>query len=238
MTIIRNVIQALYAGSILMSLLSVTGDARAQDSTVVTNLRVVQQDAPVQILGIKLPESSQRQSGQYEPLVHLRNTSQNKTSRIWVQAIVTDAKGHVTRTNSNSPNNLSPFERVVLPGDEGWARETVLRSDNLLRAAKRLRSNCISVDVLVMRVDFADGTSWRVDGNKALAAARQPERIDGSVGCSDATASEVEIASLTSVQFRTDQEFTRPQDSPEVQSYSFTCSLHSEKGQTVGSCPF
>lgn len=101
-----------------------------------------------------------------------------------------------------------------------------------------MRSNCISVDVLVMRVHFADGTSWRVDGSKALAAAKLPERIGGTVGCSDATASEEEIARLTSVQFRADQELPRPQDSSEVQSYSFSCSLHSEKGQTVGSCPF
>jgi len=114
----------------------------------------------------------------------------------------------------------------------------VLRSDTFLMAAKRLRSNCISVDVLVMRVDFADGTSRNPDRPKRLAASKLPERIDETVGCSSATASEGEIGGLTSVQFMSGQELRGPKDSLELQSYSFSCSLHSDEGQIVGSCPF
>jgi hypothetical protein len=237
---LRNMMHAAYAGSILSLLFLFVGDARAQgqDPTVVTKLRILQQDAPVQILSMKLPDRSERQAGRHEPSVHLRNTSSSQTSRIWVETIITDPQGHVVSTSSDSPNELRPAERVILPGGEGWARETVLRSDNFLMAAKRLRSNCISVDVLVMRVDFADGTSWHLNRSKTLAASKPPEKIDETVACSSATASEDEIGRLTSVQFRPDQELPRPQDSSEVQSYSFLCSLHSDEGHIVGSCPF
>jgi hypothetical protein len=230
---------AACTGSILALLFSFAGDDRAQDRdpTVVTKLRILQQDAPVQILGMRLPDRSERQAGHFEPSVHLRNTSSSKTSRIWVEAIITDPRGHVVSTNSSSPNGW-PAERVISPGAEGWARETGLRSDTFLMAAKRLRSNCISVDVLVMRVDFADGTSWNPDRPKRLAASKLPESIDETVGCSSATASEDEIGRLTSIQFTSNQELPRPQDSSEVQSYSFSCSLHSNEGQIVGSCPF
>ena len=231
---------AACTGSILALLFSFAGDDRAQDRdpTVVTKLRILHQDAPVQILGMKLPYRSERQAGHYEPSVHLRNTSSSKTSRIWVEAIITDPQGHVVSTDSNGPNELRPAERVISPGAEGWVRETVLRSDTFLMAAKRLRSNCISVDVLVMRVDFADGTSWNPDRPKRLAASKLPERIDETVGCSSATASEGEIGGLTSVQFMSGQELRGPKDSFELQSYSFSCSLHSDGGQIVGSCPF
>jgi hypothetical protein len=230
---LRNEMHAAYAGSILLLLFSLVGDARSQDrdSTVVTKLRILQQEAPVQILGMKLPEGSG-----HEPSVHLRNTFSSKTSRIWVEAIITDPQGHFVSTNSNAPNELRRAERVISPGAEGWAQETVLRSVGLLMAAKKLRSNCISVDVLVMRVDFEDGTSWHLDRSKRLAASGLPEKMDEAVACSNATASEDEIGSLVGVQIRAGSR--RPQDSSEVQSFSFSCSLHSDEGRIVGSCPF
>jgi hypothetical protein len=225
---------ATCAGSILL-LFFLAGDARSQgrDPTVVTNLRILQQDAPVQILGMKLPDRSG-----HEPSLRLRNTFSSKTSRIWVEAIITDRQGHVVYTNSNSPNELRPTERVILPGTEGWAQETVLRSDTLLSAARDLRSNCISVDVLVMRVDFEDGTSWNPDRSKRLAASRFPEKVDETVTCSSATASEDEIGRLAGVRFTAGQELRRPQASSEFQSYSFSCVLHSNEGKLIGECPF
>lgn len=228
---VRSKMHVGYAGLLLV--FSFAGDARSQgrDPTVVTKLRILPQDAPVQILGMKLPDGSG-----HEPSVHLRNTSSSTTSRIWVEAIITDPQGHFVSTNSNAPNELRPAERVIAPGAEGWAQETVLRSVGLLMAAKQLRSNCVSVDVLVMRVDFEDGTSWNLDRSKRLAASRLPEKMDETVTCSNATASEDEIGSLAGVQIRAKSH--RPQDSSEFQSLSFSCSLHSDEGHILGSCPF
>jgi hypothetical protein len=219
-------ILAAWLLSAALLLFSFSGDVRSQDhdATVVTRVRVLQHDGPVQILGIKPWDVSGP-----EPYVHMRNTSSSKTSRIWVEVIIGGGQGNVVRTNSNAPNQLWPAERAISPGAEAWARESVLTSSALLMAAKELRSNCISVGVLVMRVDFEDGTSWRSSASTTALG-----KTDKALPCGGATASEDEIGRLVSINS------VRPQDSSaEVQSYSFTCSLESKEGRRiVGSCPF
>jgi hypothetical protein len=216
--------------AILATIASCTVVAQApnQESTVVVKLRVLKQDGPVQILGVRFPDESEK-----EPSVHLRNSSGQQTKAIWTEAIISNESGQVTRTNSNVPNVKWPAERSIEPGAEGWARETVLESSNLMMGAKKLHSNCLNVDIVIMAVDFDDGTSW----HPSATGATLPEHVDDAETCGNATATQSQVDSLVGVSTISRRSPVRPPSS-EVQTYSFACTLKTQSDKTIATCPF
>lgn len=175
-----------------------------------------------------------------EPSVHLRNTSERRTKAIWTEAIISNENGQITRTNSNVPNVRWPAERTIAPSAESWARETVLRSSSLIMGAKRLHSNCLTVDIVIMAVDFDDGTSWQLSAgnNDRSAGATLPDHLDEAETCSNATASHSEVDTLAGANTVSRPSPVRRPPSGEVQSYSFTCTLKSQSGMSIATCPF
>lgn len=216
----------------LILLLSCVGYGAAQNGNpaVVINVRLMPQDGPVRILGMRIPGMLVEHLARRVPLVHLRNLSSKKTSRVWVEAVIGSPRGRAVRSESGMAEILWPKEHEIAPGAEVWSKETVLESSNLLEVAKYLDSACIFVDVRVGAVQFVDGTRWIVTGKSA----RYPWDAERVGNCSGATASEDEIGGLQGSRF--------PGSAPpklqlpgEVQSFSFTCVLDSDY---FGSCPY
>ena len=214
----------------LLLLFSCVGYGAAQNANpaVVINVRLMQQDGPVRILGMRMSQRPPEHFPGRIPLVHLRNLSSTKTSRIWVDAIVGSPQGRAVRIESSLSEILWPTEHEIAPGGEVWSKETALESDSLLEGAKELDSACIFVGVRVGAVQFVDGTRWYVTGKSG----RYPWDAERVGNCGGATASEGEIGSLQGSRF--------PGRAPlklsgEVQSFSFTCTLDSDY---FGSCPF
>lgn len=216
----------------LLSLLSCVGYAGAQNGNpaVVINVKLMPQDGPVRILGMRIPGMLVESLAGRVPLVHLRNFSSKMTSRVWVDAVIGSPQGRAVRSESALTEILWPKEHEIAPGAEVWSKETVLASSNLLELAKHLDSACIFVGVRVGMVQFVDGTRWFVTGESA----RYPWNAERVGNCSGATASEDEIGGLQGSRF--------PGTAPpklqlpgEVQSFSFTCVLDSDY---FGSCPY
>jgi hypothetical protein len=203
------------------------------EPTIGLSIRVAGQDNPVQVVGLRRPGRSS-----HDPLVHLRNTSSKQTARIWIEAIIAGRDGKVARIQSNSPNQLWPEERAIPPGGDGWAHETVLQSARLVIAGKDLHSNCFRVTVLVLSVEFGDGSSWRRDLNQKGVSWTYPAESGTEDPCRDSTASESEVAQITGGGFRASSDLDASSGEEDVQSYGFTCRLIRKGERLIAMCPF
>ncbi len=214
--------------SSLLFLLPCVGHATPQGQlgNVVIRVRVLPQEAPVRILGIKFSRSPDP-----SPLVQLQNTSRVKTRRLWIETIISNAQGKVTGSETNAPNYYSPAEHSIAPGAEVWSKEPVLRYGSYLESAKHLGSNCVLVGVRVLGVDFEDGTSWRASTPLPL----PPRDTDWASACRGATASGNEVRGLEGARYVSTG--LPPKIPGEVQSYTLTCSLEASGRDIVGFCP-
>ena len=205
-----------------------------EDPTISALVRVGGQESPVQAVGLKAPKRED-----HYPLVHLRNTSAKQTARILIEAVIAGRGGKVARIQSNSSTNLWPAERAIPPGGDTWAHEAVLESSHLVTGGKGLRSSCLQVTVLVLRVDFADGTSWDRDQNKKGISWTMPTHLDQEDTCKNATATEDQAGQIVGAGFRWSR-LDNPAGDEEVDSYSFSCSLVPAKGRDglTAICPF
>ncbi|HYA64949.1 MAG TPA: hypothetical protein VED66_17215 [Candidatus Sulfotelmatobacter sp.] len=203
------------------------------DPTIKMTVRFAKQDGPVRILGLRPPEIPGK-----EPFVHLQNLSSKKTVHIWVEAIITDGKGKVSRTNSNAPNQFWPEERAIPPGGEVWAREIVLRSSSLGTFLKEMRANCVFATAQVMKVEFEDGSSWDKFLDKKSAGFEVTGESGEQEACAGATATQEEVQQMLGPQVGPPPRATETSSPEEVQYYSFTCSLRPRQGKLVASCPY
>jgi hypothetical protein len=210
-----------------------------QDGVITMTLRVANyDDGPVQILGLKHAEEAGK-----EPFVHLQNTSSVKTSRIWVQAQLVDSSDPqkiLSRTNSNIPNETWPAERMIDPGADAWAHETVLEGHSLVWFAKELHTRCLSLRISVMHVDFVNGTYWSGWGNgaeKSWKYADDPSRNEDA--CKNSTPTKTEEHEFAGVKLWRDM----PQREKFVNwidnnSYSISCPVMVDGGRYFPACPF
>lgn len=205
-----------------------------EESTIGVLIRVAGQDSPVQVVGLRKPEKSS-----HDPLVHLRNTSSKQTARIWIEAIIAGHDGKVARINSNYPNVFWPEERAIPPGGDGWAHETVLQSTHLLTAGKELHSNCLRVTVLVVNVEFADGTSWHRDQSQEGVSWTYPSQPAPEDPCKISNANESDVAQIAGAGFRAPFDSDAGGSSQEeVQFYGFSCHVARKGERVVAMCPF
>jgi hypothetical protein len=210
-----------------------------QDGVITMTLRVANyDDGPVQILGLKHAEDAGK-----DPYVLLRNNSSVKTSRIWVQAQVVDSSDPrkvLSRTNSNIPNLTWPAERMIDPGADVWAHETVLRGDTLVTFAKDFHTRCLSLRISVMRVDFVNGTYWLGWANgaeKSWKYADDPSRNQDA--CKNSTSTKTEEQEFAGVKLWRDM----PQRKKFINwldnnSYSISCPVMIDGGKYFPACPF
>ncbi|HTG29700.1 MAG TPA: hypothetical protein VK818_15885 [Methylomirabilota bacterium] len=210
-----------------------------QDGVITMTVRVANYDeGPVQILGLKHAEEAGK-----EPYVHLRNTSSVKTSRIWVRAQVVDSNDPqkvLSRTNSYIPNETWPAERMIDPGADVWAHETVLRGDRLVSFAKDFHTRCLSLRISVMRVDFVNGTYWEGWANgaeKSWTYADDPSRNEDT--CKNSTSTKTEEHEFAGVKLWRDmpqrEKFINWLDN---NSYSISRPVMLDDGKYFPACPF
>jgi hypothetical protein len=203
-----------------------------QVPTVVVRVGLESQDSPVQVLGLKRPERPD-----HYPLVHLRNTSSRQTVQIWIAALVRGRDGKVVRINSDEPNERWPAERTIPPGDDAWAQEIILQSGRLVFAGKNLHSSCLDVTIIVMRVEFADGSLWNQNPDQNEISLGIPRQSDGEDACKNSTATEAEVEQIAGFGMQPTPNLDVSVMRDEVQSYSFSCSLVLKKGGLIALCP-
>jgi hypothetical protein len=227
MTSSRLFIQILFVSCVCLIPTGVLpGEEHAINVTVFTTKML--QDCPLEILDLKPPE----RVGD-PPRVHLRNISSKQTVRFWIEAEIMTPQGGLTRTNSNGPNQFRPSERIIPPGGEVDALEDVLQSTSLASAAKELRSNCLRVAVIVLSVDFADGTFWHGDSQRAAFRIDLPASEQGT--CTPSASAEPDLMEMRGVGF-TAGRVTSPKYHGPVQSYSFSCPIRRVGGTLHAIC--
>jgi hypothetical protein len=213
--------------------LAVCLSAPTQEPNIALSIRVAEQDSPVQVVGLKMPERPS-----HDPLVHFRNASRKQTVRIWIEAIIAGRDGKVARIQSNSPNELWPEERAIPGGGDGWAHETVLQSARLVTSGKDLHSNCFRVTVLVLRVEFADGSFWSRDQGQKGVSWAYPSQPNTEDPCKNSNANESDVTQITGAAFRASTESDAGSSKEEIQSYQFSCHLVRRGERLVAMCPF
>jgi hypothetical protein len=202
-----------------------------EDGAVTVNVAIgSQKDSPLQILGIKRPERVG------EPArVQLRNVSSNKTARFWVEVLIGTPNAGFISSNSNGPNEFWPQERLVEAGNSSEVKETVLQSNNLVMAAKQLHSRCLSVSVLVMSVDFADGTQWQLKPEEEKQIWMNMTWPQSPSVSQPTQSPDCRLEDLDGVGYRLSGPDSKQEES--VSSYSFSCSLRRTAGKLMAMCP-
>jgi hypothetical protein len=197
----------------------------------------VSQDGPVQLMALRHADKS---GG--EPYVHFRNVSSVKTSHIWVQAEVSasDQTGKIlSRMNSNVPNQRWPAERMIEPGADVWAHETVLRSDSIVIHDKEVHARCLSVTITVMSVEFVDGSSWMAGikgAGKSLKYLGDPSNHEDA--CKNSTSSETGGHEVAGAMVRRMPQPEKLVNWEDKDSYSISCPLTLREGKYYATCPF
>jgi hypothetical protein len=164
-----------------------------------------------------------------------------KTSHIWVEAVVTamDAGEKVIgRRNTNVPNQRWPAERMIEPGADMWARETVLRSDSLVTHDKEAQARCIFVTITLLRVEFEDGTSWMAgvkEAGKSLKFSDEPPNHEHA--CKVSSPSETGGHEVFGAIVRRLPEPEKLINWEEGESYSIFCPLELRSGKFYAICP-
>lgn len=214
----------IYFVGVLLLLVPYPARARQQDRrTAVIKFRISPDDAPIRILGFRLPSGPG-----HEPLIHLRNASSVSAASVSVERIIHIRPSGIVRPEQDV---FWHVERAIAPGADVWAAQSNLASDQLLMDARELRSSCLFIDVSIARVNFKDGSTWKNNGHSHL----HPQDARGS-DCINATASGDEMEQITGF---TVIASPASYSSTDVQSYSVTCSLESKgEGRVFGTCPF
>jgi hypothetical protein len=210
----------------------------SQDDAIALTLRVANyEDGPVQLMGLRHADES---GG--EPYVHFRNVSSVKTSHIWVQAEVSasDQTGKIlSRANSNVPNQRWPAERMIEPGADVWAHETVLRSDSIVIHDKEVHPRCLLVTITVMSVEFVDGSSWMAGIKGAGKSLKYLDEPSNHVDASENSASsETGGHEVTGAMVRRMPQSEKLVNWEDKGSYSIFCPLILREGKYYVVCPF
>jgi hypothetical protein len=210
----------------------------SQDDVITLTLRVANyEDGPVQLLGLRHADESGR-----EPYVHFRNVSSQKTSHIWVQALVTasDQAGKILgRTNSNVPNLRWPDERRIEPGADVWAHETVIQSSSIVIFDKEVHARCLSVTITVMSVEFVDGPSWIAgikEAGKSLQFLDEPSNHENA--CKNSALSETAGHEVAGAMVRRMPQPEKLVNWEDQGSYSISCPLILRQEKYYAACPF
>lgn len=195
-------------------------------------LKISNQAGPLQMLGMK-----RELEPSYEPAVHYCNTSIKQTVRILLGVLVKSSSGKVVTTEVSDPDRRWPEQRAIPAGGDVWAYEPVLRSDSLAMTAKLARSPRVDARIVVLKVDFADGSMWKRDPDHETGlwtgahAASQPD-------CNSADITDEEWESLTGIAYdprwshEIEDEYSR-----DVSEYALSCDIRPLGRGLTAFCP-
>jgi hypothetical protein len=151
----------------LLSLVAITvafsavGSAQTPVKSVVSFLAVTQSDSPVRVLGVERP------TGASSPMVTVENASPKPVKAVRVALAIVAPRGcspekhpAVIVVSNSGPDSLDYSNGEIAP-----QQRAVLRGVDIVGsafgAAAQLKSRYLQVQLGVVAVQFADGTSWR-----------------------------------------------------------------------------
>jgi hypothetical protein len=217
----------------------------ADDAKLMILVTIAKQTSPLEIVGFKIPE---KVGG---PTVVVIHNISSKQVRDFVLGAVIGSPGidggpkgaQVGGTAFTNTEKRSQWggERTISPGSSGEAHEYTFQPYGLAHFAKTLRSNCLLVAVLVVRVEYGDGTVWEMydshQDSRLWERSLQP--VAGN-SCRKSPEIEEVLSRLEGAAYDVPT-FGKPThaSTQTVPSYSFSCSLVSdEKNRLTARCPF
>jgi hypothetical protein len=241
----KPVLRPILVASLFMGMSALCARPVNQNDVIVMTLRLANyEDAPVQLVGLRHADDPTNDPAS-DPHVHLRNTSSLKTARIWLQAVVsaTDQGGkELGRTNSNTPNNDYPSERMIEPGADVWAHETALRSDTIVSFDKDAHARCLLATITLLSVEFEDGTRWMagvLGAGKTLTYSGQLTKQENT--CKRSAPSDSPGLDPSLPLYSGVRRFPEPEklvNWVEEKGYSFSCPLRRAEKYYAAACPF
>lgn len=199
-----------------------------------------QEDAPLQIAALRLPDPSSRWT-----LAILNNRSSKPVRAFWIGVIFdrpdeTGDPGGGVRYREFVGTSSGPVQAApgitVSPEQQLQSQYQVLQSHALAYLAKLVGSNCVHAAVVISRVDFEDGTNWEFDQKQASQLWRDTLATRSGNACGHDRALEGTLRRLDGSGYESGP-FMRM--SPrEAESYSFSCVLCTMGTRWIAMCPF
>ena len=219
------------------------------EEKIVVFVTTVKQDGPLQITGFKLPD---KVGG--APVLVLRNVSNRQVRNFYIVADIgnpeADSHGDIGPAWSTSTNSTRldwPQERAIPANSEREAHENELRSHTLAAWGGSLRTSCLHVAALVQSVEFADGTTWRLENHANQGIWKSSLRSDSTKSCDHSPAMESALKEWDHGSPGSEEpgpagyeETGSPVhlNTGTVQSYSVACPLRNLSGRLVAICPW
>ena len=220
---------------------SLVGGSATDEEKIVVFVTTVKQESPLRITGFKLPD---KVGG--APVLVLRNVSNKQIHDFDVAADVGNPEagadgeiGPAFATGTNSTRLDWPQERAIPPNSEQEAHENTLRSHTLASWGGLLHSGCLHVAAIVFSVEFADGTTWRLENQKDQKIWRSSVRTDDTKSCDHSPAMQSALKEWDDGSAGNEETGSPTHlDTGTVQSYSVTCPLRRIAGGLVAVCPW
>jgi len=223
---------------------SLAGGSPTGDVNIVVVVTTVKQESPLQIVGLKLPD---KVGG--APVVVLRNASNKQILGFHAAAVIGnpeadarhDTEQPLAIPTSSSSSNLDWPEGPMPPipaNSEREAHGKSLRSHLLAAWGGRLHSSCLHVAAIILRVEFADGTTWQLENLEDRQIWKSSLGSDSTKTCDHSSAVESALKEWDGASGYVQTGSPIHLDASTVQSYSVTCQLRSLEGKLVAICPW
>lgn len=206
-------------------------DARLAATVLAAN----PEGSPLRIVGFRLPATYND-----APKVIVQSLSSKQVRAFWVVAVVGRSDGLAAEFPKAGEGSVQAYrwleERAILPHGKGEARESVLTSSKLAYLARSVNSTCLRIVVVIVRVEFDDGTEWDL-GNHGLQMWKD-SLPQGAGPCALPPGFEDTLRRLEGSGPEESSGLPTRLSSAQLESYSVSCSLREIRGRFLAMCPF
>jgi len=218
----------------------VTAGSSADDVEVTVFVTTATEGGPLKIVGFKLPSET---GGATKPV--LQNKSGKEVRNFYIVAAAGNPDSHgaggsaerMLTKSTMSFHLYSPTQRAIPPGGDYEAADVDLRPPTLARLAKDLRSNCIHIAVILTRVDFADGTTWKLPSEQQQQIWGNSITAESAKACANSKSTEEAVSALQGSGWESPASPSNLADGI-VEHYKFACRIHMVDGRQLAMCPW
>ena len=204
---------------------------RGLPKVTVTVTPAIQESAPLEVVGFKLPQTA----GREHPVAVFKNRSTKVPKSFWVAVMVRRADGAVA---ANDPVGFHGSGTLSWPNHEP-EQQTILAAHWMAMRSSVLLSDCLHAAVAVYKVEFEDGSTWDLilgedEAKKLWESSRNNHRPNA---CTHTPGIEETLRRVNNTGY-SDHGAATKLDPRQVPSFSVTCPVYERGGRLSTLCPF
>lgn len=210
----------------------------AEDVSISEFVVVAKQTGPVQIVAIRLPDTSQ--DSPHYPVVLIHNSASTAVADFRVGDYLGDPRGinhgGLDTSYLGTHDHMDSQSLHVIPANgETDINLRALTPYNLAFVAHQVQSNCLQVALYVSKVQFADGTTWQQNLEQAKPLWADTLTPHSTEACDGSSATQDIMKRIVAVSYSA-ATAQPPGVQTVVQSYTVKCPVRTINGAVTAVC--